>query len=138
MVQVGGLSSSQISRDDEVPGVPKLLMFLITGSKSRTSSIDRVWGDYIPGQFAAGIRPMEPPIVSGMPEREETGVVQRDAGPLLAHRGRSEPFFVPFVFFLGHDEVLYGRFGWLGQYHLVNAAWVSDFLGGVESRARRG
>ena len=33
MVQVGGLSSSQIIRNDESPGLPKLLMFLITGSR---------------------------------------------------------------------------------------------------------
>jgi hypothetical protein len=118
MVQVGGLSSSQISRNDEDPGVPKLLMFLITGSKSYTSSVDRVWGNHIPGEFAAGIRPMELPIASGIPERQNTGLVQRDAGLCLACRGKSELFFAPVMSFLGHDEVLYGRYGWLGQYHL--------------------
>ena len=119
-MQVGGLSSSQIILNDEVPGGPKLLTFLITGSKSCTSSIDRVWGDYIPHQFAAGIRPIELPIVSGMSERQGTGLVQRDVGQLLAFWCKFELFFVPLMFFPGHDEVLYARYCWLGQYHLGN------------------
>ena len=93
--------------------------------------------DHLPDQVhPCVVRAVEVGVVSGVLNGQNPGLVQADVAHGFTFTGEVELLlFLALVF--GHDDMLFSRWGWLGQRGGANVAWVSDFAGGGQQGRRR-